>query len=819
MDGPSLTAEDLQSIPKDSPVGIAFKLDLANGLSKIISTVSEIDPNAGKEITQGVDGIKQQLGFDLRQDVLASLGSTWRIYANPDAGGLLTGWTISIPVTNPQKLKPVYEQLMGMAQALTGGPPQPGKPSLNKSDAGGNTIYSVSLPVPGNLLVPSWSLTSKDLLIGSSSVALQSAISGNTGASLAAQPEIAPYLRGAGKPLAIAYLDSKQLSQTLGPLLQGAMGQAKATGVPGAGASDAVAAMPRAALEKYLDPTVVVLQRTPHGVELDMHQTMPLGNVGAMSPIAMAIMLPAILKARGAAQRTQSVNHLKQMGVALHNYSDVQSALPGAYSADANGKPLLSWRVHILPYIEENQLYAKFRLNEPWDSEHTKALIPMMPKIYRAPESHAAAGKTNYLGVAGKSGIFVAPRNLGQPSPLGLKLQQVTDGLSNTAAVVEVNDQNAVIWSKPDDFDSDANEPLKVLAGLRPNGFAVATADGAVRMVSVNIPAGILKALFTYKGGEQVDWSCPHCGAQSLVEDEHLGQSGTCFTCGKPITVPAEVATAQAGSLPGLRAARRTDAAIPFTATAVATLVALGLLVVAVLGGLTAILSGVLVPAARQVSQSSQRRACEDNLRQISMAMQRYHDQHGHFPPAYVADESGKPMHSWRVLLLPYLGQQALYAQYDMKLPWDDPKNRLVAAQMPDVYGCHSDPDTFRLLETSYVVLTGEATMFPGAKHTARVNLVDGASQTILVVEAAGCGIGWTEPRDLDVKGARLLINNRRNPTIASKHADGANVIMADGNVYYLHDGTPQDVLTELSTIDGGEKVSLEPFVLRPIRP
>jgi len=214
--------------------------------------------------------------------------------------------------------------------------------------------------------------------------------------------------------------------------------------------------------------------------------------------ILVALLLPAVQAAREAARRVASSNNLKVIALAVHNYGTVNKTFPPAYKANANGKPLLSWRVLILPYIEGGaELYRQFHLDEPWDSDHNKQLIARMPAIYRNPNSTSAAqGKTNYLTVRNEKSIF--------PDGKGVSFASVRDGLSNTIMTVEVPDESAVIWTKPDDFTYDENDPIKGLTGMRANGFFAGFADGSVRFIASSIDQTVLKALFTRNGGEAI---------------------------------------------------------------------------------------------------------------------------------------------------------------------------------------------------------------------------------------------------------------------------------------------------------------------------
>lgn len=213
--------------------------------------------------------------------------------------------------------------------------------------------------------------------------------------------------------------------------------------------------------------------------------------------VLVALLLPAVQQAREAARRTQSTNILKQIGLAFHNYHDVYTHFPARASIDENGKPLLSWRVHILPFIEQNALYQKFKLDEPWDSEHNKQLISEMPQFYMNPSLNLEPGKTTYLVPVGQGTVFEANE--------GLKIRELTDGTSNTIMAVEADADQAVIWTKPDDLKYDPSKPLNGLGNIRPGGFNVLFCDGSVRLISPAVSEEILKALFTYSGGEPVN--------------------------------------------------------------------------------------------------------------------------------------------------------------------------------------------------------------------------------------------------------------------------------------------------------------------------
>ncbi|OYV85053.1 MAG: hypothetical protein B7Z73_14310, partial [Planctomycetia bacterium 21-64-5] len=182
---------------------------------------------------------------------------------------------------------------------------------------------------------------------------------------------------------------------------------------------------------------------------------------------------------------------------------------------------------------------------------------------------------------------------------------------------------------------------------------------------------------------------------------------------------------------------------------------------------------------------------------------------YGCFPPAYVADDKGRPLHTWRVLLLPYL-DPTLAAQYRYDEPWDGPNNRLLHARTPAVYRCPSDPSPGISGITDYVVIVGPGTVFEGGnKYTTTEEIADGLPGTLLVVEVAETNIGWLEPRDLRIEQVSGAINAPKGDEVSSEHPGGANVLAADGTVHFLSEGRPAQDVHGLATKAGDEAVSL----------
>jgi hypothetical protein len=165
--------------------------------------------------------------------------------------------------------------------------------------------------------------------------------------------------------------------------------------------------------------------------------------------------------------------------------------------AGAGGKALLSWRVAILPYLGEGNLYKQFRLDEPWDGPHNKGLLEKMPKVYAPPGVKTREPYTTFYQVfVGGGAIFEKHRWAAFPAA-------VPDGTSNTILIAEAG--AAVPWTKPEDMRYAPDEPLPELGGLFPRIVNVALADGSVMALLKKADPDVLRAAITCAGGEVVD--------------------------------------------------------------------------------------------------------------------------------------------------------------------------------------------------------------------------------------------------------------------------------------------------------------------------
>jgi hypothetical protein len=174
------------------------------------------------------------------------------------------------------------------------------------------------------------------------------------------------------------------------------------------------------------------------------------------------------------------------------------------------------------------------------------------------------------------------------------------------------------------------------------------------------------------------------------------------------------------------------------------------------------------------------------------------------FPPAHILGPDGRPWHSWRVLVLPFIEQHQLFKQYKFDEPWDGPNNRELADRIPKGY---SFPDTYRAKSgvANYLAIVGPGTMWPGAKPF-QGDVQDGSSETILIAENHGLDVHWMEPRDFDFTSMSFEL--QRPDGISSRYKQPA-AGMVDGTLRSFAPGKlSADALRAMITANGGEKLA-----------
>ena len=318
-------------------------------------------------------------------------------------------------------------------------------------------------------------------------------------------------------------------------------------------------------------------------------------------------------------------------------------------------------------------------------------------------------------------------------------------------------------------------------------------------------------------------FTCPHCQTRTLVERRYSGCSGRCVTCAQPITVPrfaggdgggdpesnAETITKTAPLGRARGPEGESDRRLPrflfgrAAIAAVVVVITLGILVAGVRYGRDAI---------DRVQEGRLRSASMRNLETIATAMRNYAADHGTFPPAMTRDASGRPLHSWRVLILPYLDQEELYRRFDLSVPWDSPENTAAAVEMPKVFrhpGIGRGQQRFGTVGidvSSYYVIRGPGTMFPPAGPRRETDVTDGSDKTLLVVEGTPTGAAsWLQPIDLEFDALQGAVNAGGEIAAGGLTEGGVGVATVDGEGRFVRERHSHRTFRALVTPDGGE--------------
>jgi len=209
--------------------------------------------------------------------------------------------------------------------------------------------------------------------------------------------------------------------------------------------------------------------------------------------VLTALMLPATRTARPAARRAQCINNLKQIALGLHNYESVYNALPPAYTVNAAGRPLHSWRTLILPYLEQGPLYKTIDLSKPWDDPANAKARATVISTYVCPALSGPATATPYLAIVAPGGCFLPAKSR--------RSSEITDARGTTLMVIEVPRDRAVHWMAPSDADE------RLVMGIGPGskldhagGMNAAFADGSVRSLRARVPAAQRRAMISIAG-------------------------------------------------------------------------------------------------------------------------------------------------------------------------------------------------------------------------------------------------------------------------------------------------------------------------------
>jgi hypothetical protein len=288
-----------------------------------------------------------------------------------------------------------------------------------------------------------------------------------------------------------------------------------------------------------------------------------------------------------------------------------------------------------------------------------------------------------------------------------------------------------------------------------------------------------------------INYNCPHCGKQFTVADQYAGQSGPCAACGQTITIP--------GTPMGMQPGGYAYAPRPASSGGGGGVVVIVIALVAVLLICPGILIALLLPAVQAAREAARRTQSANNLKMLGIALHNYHDTFNAFPPAVVTDANGQPLYSGRVLLLPYLEQQSLFNAFDKTQAWDSPANMALSQTTLKVFIDPSAKPTGPG-QCNYAFLTGTGAMFEAGKPSRLRDVVDGTSNTIMMMEVQSTGPSWAAPGDVD-------LSQLAGGLPPGNHPGGGQVVLGDGSVRFLSQTIDPQVLHALGTRAGNEQV------------
>lgn len=471
------------------------------------------------------------------------------------------------------------------------------------------------------------------------------------------------------------------------------------------------------------------------------------------------------------AARAEAVDRLKKIGKAAHAFESAFGHLPaGVYAA--NNTPGLSWRVQLLPYLGEDALYRQFKQTEAWDSPANKLLVEKMPKVFASVGKAAPAGHTFIRSFVGESAIIpTLPAGVGPKAPKG---------------------------------------PLFPLgqSGMPVRGSSI-----------VGISDGSSNTLFAAEAAEAVPWTKPDelpfpgfAAPDRLPPAPKLG--GTAFPDGFHALMADGAVRFFPATLPdktiSMMITRNGGEVLPPEVSAIL---------------FPPKPKGKEPPATVPASlpDAAARRTAVTNLQQLVQVAHAHHDANGYLPAGVIA-KGGALGLSWRVQVLPYLGEDALYKQFKLDEPWDSEANKPLLEKMPKVFASPGKAapagHTFvRTTQGSQAIVRlpdlppkakGPPLGEPGRplRGLPLAGILDGTANTILFLEA-GEAVPWTKPDEVPIPPGNPFVDGKtpppKPPKVGGAFPDGAHVALADGTVAFLKAGFPERTLWALLTPMGAE--------------
>lgn len=508
----AITTKQLDKIPADSLFAFGLSLDPKKVLNFADRATDEAPPSRElDQLKNGIEQAQQVLDINFRKDLLPHLGSIFTV-SNGAADGWLTGTTFSMSANDPDRLKLAIEDMFRKLSNQNGIPVRPQAKTIEKNGYEFQSLLVPGIPIPFS---PSWGLTDDRMVGAFYSSSIPTAMGQIEFEKLIDTETYKNSVAGesdSGDLVALAWIDAQTQFEFMYPYAQLFFGFAQFALSQSGAPSEAVQAVgdvtntlelpPARIIHQHLRPSITTLRRQEDSLHFEIQQTLPMVDATVLAPLAVGMLLPAVQAVRAAARRTQSANNLRQHALASLNYESAFRYYPPAWTENDNSEPLLSWRVLILPYIEQGNLYDQFKLDEPWDSEHNIKLLDKMPEVFRSPNSTLAEpGMTVYRSVGGERGVIQPPKNKNKGRSIGT----VVDGTSNTILFIETTDALAVPWTKPDTgINPDKLNPVELL-NMHTGGTNAAFADGSVQFIYNGVDLEKLKFLMIADDGQYVD--------------------------------------------------------------------------------------------------------------------------------------------------------------------------------------------------------------------------------------------------------------------------------------------------------------------------
>lgn len=470
MDVPAIDRAKLKELPADSISAVAFRFSPSTVMELVRSAIPP------ELYERGMEEFADETELDFEADIMDHLEGTIRNYQS----GIVINPKQMVMIGIKDELK-FEESLERINETMRRFAADSNLEFYDQEKSGIQTWGIKNFGVSAY-----WAVHRGELYISTNSRAIGSHIrkAGRGGKTSILDTELGKQVLSESKsmglegPIMVQHYDFDQITETVVPMVQGlfAFLPPDATEAFDFGPNDFP---PIESLLGLRNTNGMIFKSSSGYVGISRYDTpaaLELSTV-AFVGVGVGMLLPAVQQTREAARRTTSMNNQRQLVLALHNYHSAHGSLPPAYTVDEDGNPLLSWRVQILPFMEQQDLYDQFHHDEPWDSEHNIQLLDKMPEYLKNPSIDGQPGWTDYVAPMSDDSVLVPEA--------GTDFDAITDGTSNTIVLMEVGASQQVPWTAPQDFEIEKLESLDLDNG-HPGTVTCAMADGSVQAFSKN---------------------------------------------------------------------------------------------------------------------------------------------------------------------------------------------------------------------------------------------------------------------------------------------------------------------------------------------